>query len=172
MRSKACARETKHHLKRILFQKGDIRTRRKLHPAQPCVMHRRSYQDHHTTIMILAFIDFSFETLLWGVLALLVVYLARQIFTPPPPPPRSRPPPPKPVVLKEYSKEELLRCTGADPSTPILIGIKGKVYDVSRGRSFYGPGCAYPCLLHPHYYICLLSITSFSFTLFSSIVVL
>jgi membrane-associated progesterone receptor component len=92
--------------------------------------------------MLLAFIDFSFETLLWGVLALLVVYLARQIFTPPPPPPRPRPAP-KPIELREYSKEELQRCTGADPTTPILIAIKGKIYDVTRGRAFYGPGSSY-----------------------------
>lgn len=109
-------------------------------PVRKC---QATKHPHHNTAMLLAFIDFSFETLLWGVLALLVVYLARQIFTPPPPPPRPRPPKPE-IVLREYSKEELSRCTGADPSTPILVAIKGKIYDVTRGRSFYGPGGAYP----------------------------
>lgn len=109
-------------------------------------MSLRCASANNTSNMLLAFIDFSFETLLWAVLALLVVYLARQFFAPPPPPPRPRPAP-KPIVLREYSREELSRCTGADPSTPILIAIKGKVYDVTRGRSFYGPGSAYPNLV-------------------------
>ncbi|KAI8321315.1 cytochrome b5 [Martensiomyces pterosporus] len=38
-------------------------------------------------------------------------------------------------TLKEYS--------GQDESKPILLALNGKVYDVTTGRGFYGPGGSY-----------------------------
>ncbi|KAJ2742587.1 Dihydrodipicolinate synthase [Coemansia sp. BCRC 34301] len=46
------------------------------------------------------------------------------------------------VAYKSWTKREISAYTGAD-NGPILIAVKGKVYDVSLGRGFYGPGCAY-----------------------------
>ncbi|KAJ2258763.1 Dihydrodipicolinate synthase [Coemansia sp. RSA 455] len=46
------------------------------------------------------------------------------------------------IRYKSWTKRELSKYTGAD-NGPILIAVKGKVYDVSLGRGFYGTGCAY-----------------------------
>ncbi|MFS8033406.1 putative cytochrome b5-like heme/steroid binding domain-containing protein [Helianthus anomalus] len=32
---------------------------------------------------------------------------------------------------------------GTDPSKPIYISVKGRIFDVSTGKSFYGPGGSY-----------------------------
>ncbi|GAA5836080.1 hypothetical protein JCM3766R1_001960 [Sporobolomyces carnicolor] len=42
-----------------------------------------------------------------------------------------------------FTKAELAKYNGADPSTPIYVAIKGKIYDVSAKRDMYGPGCGY-----------------------------
>ena len=44
---------------------------------------------------------------------------------------------------RDYSLEELAAFDGSDPSKPLLIAVRGHVYDVTRGRDFYGPGGAY-----------------------------
>uniref|UniRef100_A0A0D9VTF6 Cytochrome b5 heme-binding domain-containing protein n=1 Tax=Leersia perrieri TaxID=77586 RepID=A0A0D9VTF6_9ORYZ len=46
---------------------------------------------------------------------------------------------PDPVQLGEITLERLAAYDGKDPAKPILIAIRGQVYDVSRGRLFYGP---------------------------------
>lgn len=38
---------------------------------------------------------------------------------------------------------ELRKHDGSDPARPLLLAAKGVVYDVSRGRDFYGRGGAY-----------------------------
>jgi len=44
---------------------------------------------------------------------------------------------------RDYSLAELAGYDGSDPAKPLLIGIRGQVYDVTRGRDFYGPGGPY-----------------------------
>ena len=44
---------------------------------------------------------------------------------------------------RDYSRSELASYDGSDPAKPLLIGIRGSVYDVTRGRDFYGPGGPY-----------------------------
>ncbi|KAJ1721744.1 Dihydrodipicolinate synthase [Coemansia erecta] len=44
---------------------------------------------------------------------------------------------------RKWTKREISEYTGQTEDTPILIALKGKVYDVSAGRGFYGPGAAY-----------------------------
>jgi membrane-associated progesterone receptor component len=44
---------------------------------------------------------------------------------------------------RDYARSELAAYDGSDPSKPLLIGIRGDVYDVTRGKSFYGPGGPY-----------------------------
>lgn len=49
----------------------------------------------------------------------------------------------EPVQLGEVTEEELRVCDGSDPNKPLLMAIKGQIYDVSRSRMFYGPGGPY-----------------------------
>lgn len=49
------------------------------------------------------------------------------------------PPFPDPVQVGEITLEQLRAYDGKDPAKSILIAIRGQVYDVSRGRLFYGP---------------------------------
>ena len=44
---------------------------------------------------------------------------------------------------RDYLLSELAGYDGSDPSKPLLIGIRGYVYDVTRGGDFYGPGGPY-----------------------------
>ncbi|CAN6301086.1 unnamed protein product [Urochloa humidicola] len=46
---------------------------------------------------------------------------------------------PDPVEVGEVTLEQLRAFDGKDPAKQILIAIRGQVYDVSRGRLFYGP---------------------------------
>ncbi|KAI3762470.1 hypothetical protein L1987_52900 [Smallanthus sonchifolius] len=65
------------------------------------------------------------------------------------PQPRSRSyeedmqPLPPPVQLGEISEEELKAYDGNDSKKPLLMAIKGQIYDVSQSRMFYGPGGPY-----------------------------
>ncbi|VAH04968.1 unnamed protein product [Triticum turgidum subsp. durum] len=62
------------------------------------------------------------------------------IFAPPPPPrqrPREEPeaePLPPPVQLGEVDEEELRQYDGSDPKKPLLMAIKGQIYDVTQSR--------------------------------------
>ncbi|KAJ3682993.1 hypothetical protein LUZ60_013220 [Juncus effusus] len=66
-----------------------------------------------------------------------------------PPAPAEKPvsPPPalfaEPVQMGEMTMEELRKYNGSDRNQPLLISIKGDVYNVSRGWLFYGPGGQY-----------------------------
>ncbi|XP_071686217.1 membrane steroid-binding protein 2-like [Rutidosis leptorrhynchoides] len=50
---------------------------------------------------------------------------------------------PPPVQLGEISEEELKAYDGNDSGKPLLMAIKGQIYDVSQSRMFYGPGGPY-----------------------------
>ncbi|KAJ6383095.1 hypothetical protein OIU77_031508 [Salix suchowensis] len=43
----------------------------------------------------------------------------------------------------DFTADQLLQYNGADPSKPIYVAIKERVFDVSTGKSFYGPGGSY-----------------------------
>lgn len=49
----------------------------------------------------------------------------------------------QPVQLGEITDRELRAYDGSDPNKPLLMAIKGQIYDVSTGRNFYGPGGPY-----------------------------
>ncbi|RWR91923.1 membrane steroid-binding protein 2-like protein [Cinnamomum micranthum f. kanehirae] len=78
-------------------------------------------------------------------LALAFYYAISGFFEPPPPPPRivEREVLPPPVEVGEITEEELKAYDGTDPKKPLLMAIKGQIYDVSQGRGFYGPGGPY-----------------------------
>ncbi|KAI9142078.1 cytochrome b5-like heme/steroid binding domain-containing protein [Paraphysoderma sedebokerense] len=59
----------------------------------------------------------------------------RQSQAPPPKPIK----PPEPVVLKNFTPSTLSKFDGKDEDTKIYMGVNGKVFDVTRGRGFYGP---------------------------------
>lgn len=43
-----------------------------------------------------------------------------------------------------WTEEELKQYDGTlDPEGPILMAVNGKVFNVYKGRHFYGPGCEY-----------------------------
>ncbi|KAL2542047.1 Membrane steroid-binding protein 2 [Abeliophyllum distichum] len=48
-----------------------------------------------------------------------------------------------PVQLGEISEEDLKQYGGSDSEKPLLMAIKGQIYDVSQSRMFYGPGGPY-----------------------------
>lgn len=50
---------------------------------------------------------------------------------------------PPTVQLGEVTEEELKAYDGSDPKKPLLMAIKGQIYDVSQSRMFYGPGGPY-----------------------------
>ena len=54
--------------------------------------------------------------------------------------PKSHPPT---VLFKTYTPTTLAPFDGKDGGR-ILLAIKGKVFDVTAGRNFYGPGVLYP----------------------------
>ncbi|KAJ4966656.1 hypothetical protein NE237_018505 [Protea cynaroides] len=54
--------------------------------------------------------------------------------------------PPEPLQLGEIAEEELKAYDGSDPKKPLLMAIKGQVFDVSSSRRFYGPDGPYASL--------------------------
>ena len=57
---------------------------------------------------------------------------------------KDSPPPPLPEAeARDYTLGELARYDGSDRGQPLLLAIRGHVYDVGRGRDFYGPGGPY-----------------------------
>ncbi|XP_044471497.1 probable steroid-binding protein 3 [Mangifera indica] len=42
----------------------------------------------------------------------------------------------------EFTPQQLLQYNSTDPSTPFYVAIKGCVFDVTTGKTFYGPGGA------------------------------
>jgi predicted heme/steroid binding protein len=51
----------------------------------------------------------------------------------------SSPPLPK-LKKRDMSLQELRQYDGSDPTGRILVAVNSKVFDVTRGKRFYGPG--------------------------------
>lgn len=48
------------------------------------------------------------------------------------------------IAFKTYTPRSLAPFTGAEgPTHPVLLAVKGTVFDVSSSRQFYGPGSSY-----------------------------
>lgn len=45
-----------------------------------------------------------------------------------------------PKLRKDFTVEELKKYDGKQPDGRILVAVNGKVFDVTKGRRFYGPG--------------------------------
>lgn len=50
--------------------------------------------------------------------------------------------PAPPTVFRTYTPRALLSFDGRD-GAPVYLAVRGRVFDVSRGRNFYGPGGPY-----------------------------
>ncbi|KAK7403155.1 Dihydrodipicolinate synthase [Neonectria punicea] len=69
-----------------------------------------------------------------------VLYTCYALLRPAPPPvlPRDAPA----TVFRTYTPRTLLPFSGKD-DTPVYLAVRGRIFDVSRGRNFYGPGGPY-----------------------------
>ncbi|XP_068652978.1 probable steroid-binding protein 3 [Aristolochia californica] len=43
----------------------------------------------------------------------------------------------------EVTEQKLKEFDGSDSSKPIYVAIKGRIFDVTAGKGFYGPGGSY-----------------------------
>ncbi|KAM7443854.1 Membrane-associated progesterone receptor component 2 [Porites harrisoni] len=75
---------------------------------------------------------------------LIIVYIIRKIvqsrFRKPPPPPREKPL--EPMKKRDFTPVELLEYDGVKKKR-VLLAVNFKVFDVTRGKDFYGPGGPY-----------------------------
>lgn len=54
----------------------------------------------------------------------------------------SLPPPPPPIVFKVFTPPQLLPYNGEE-GRPVFLAVRGRIFDVTPGRNFYGPGGPY-----------------------------
>jgi membrane-associated progesterone receptor component len=52
------------------------------------------------------------------------------------------PKPPPPVVFQTFTPQTLL-CKNGTNGEPVYLAVRGRVFDVTSGRQFYGPGGPY-----------------------------
>ncbi|CAI5481646.1 unnamed protein product [Closterium sp. Yama58-4] len=81
----------------------------------------------------------SLLVLIASIIYVIFSYFQHRAAPVPPPVPG----PPEPIKIGEITLEELSQYSGSDPEKPILLAIRGKIYDVTRGKHFYGPGGPY-----------------------------
>lgn len=77
------------------------------------------------------------------VLVAIITFLIYKIFkrdSPRPAPPRE---PELPKLRRDFTVAELKAYDGNQPDGRVLVAVNGTVYDVTRGKRFYGPGGPY-----------------------------
>lgn len=77
--------------------------------------------------------------LVWFVVTAAAVFMLWRLLDP-----RERYPtePPAAQVFRRFTRAELARYDGADGGS-VFLAVRGRVYDVSSARAFYGPGGPY-----------------------------
>jgi len=79
-----------------------------------------------------------------AVLILAIVILIYKIFKSDDAQPSEPPPPPLPrMKKKDMTLTELKKHDGSGPEGRVCVGVLGKIYDVTKGKRFYGPGGPY-----------------------------
>ena len=72
---------------------------------------------------------------------IVIVFIIRKIvqskFRKPPPPPREKPL--EPMEKRDFTPQELVEYDGVK-NKRVLLAVNFKVFDVTRGKDFYGPG--------------------------------
>lgn len=64
-------------------------------------------------------------------------------------PAQAAPEPQLPRLRKDFTVEELKKYDGTGSDGRILVAVNGKVFDVTKGKRFYGPGkCIFVPFLH------------------------
>jgi membrane-associated progesterone receptor component len=58
---------------------------------------------------------------------------------------------PPPVVFRTYTPKTLLEFNGVD-GRPVFLAVRGRVFDVSPGRNFYGPVGEWQCNGYPRFF--------------------
>eukprot|EP01119_Soliformovum_irregulare_P004491 TRINITY_DN15513_c0_g1_i1.p1 TRINITY_DN15513_c0_g1~~TRINITY_DN15513_c0_g1_i1.p1 ORF type:complete len:152 (+),score=30.20 TRINITY_DN15513_c0_g1_i1:74-529(+) len=89
--------------------------------------------------------DFGiYEVVVYGGVIALVFYFGSKLFAgAPPPKPAPRPKRRNMEGKRDFTLEELKEYDGSDPTSPILMAVRGTVFDVTNGAGFYGPGGSY-----------------------------
>jgi membrane-associated progesterone receptor component len=82
----------------------------------------------------------SFVTPLNLIVLAVAVYTIYSMLKPSPPPSLPREPPA--TVFKTFNPHTLLPYDGNN-GMPVYLAVRGKVFDVTSGRNFYGPGGPY-----------------------------
>lgn len=90
-----------------------------------------------------------------GVITILVYKIFRSQKQPAAGPP---PEPELPRLRRDFKVAELLQYDGKQPDGRVLVAVNGSVYDVTKGKRFYGPG---ECV---QYYFLLLACFCFNFS--------
>lgn len=78
--------------------------------------------------------------ILVGVITILVYKIFRSQKQPAAGPP---PEPELPRLRRDFTVAELLQYDGKQPDGRVLVAVNGSVYDVTKGKRFYGPGGPY-----------------------------
>lgn len=74
-------------------------------------------------------------------LVLLIAFLIYKIFKSRQPLPVAAPPEPTlPRLRRDFTVEELKKYDGTGEDGRVLVAVNGNVYDVTKGKRFYGPG--------------------------------
>eukprot|EP01111_Echinosteliopsis_oligospora_P007504 TRINITY_DN2267_c0_g3_i2.p1 TRINITY_DN2267_c0_g3~~TRINITY_DN2267_c0_g3_i2.p1 ORF type:complete len:101 (-),score=34.77 TRINITY_DN2267_c0_g3_i2:252-554(-) len=80
----------------------------------------------------------------WACAIIFIFFLIKKFFEGPPgarqpPIATTRRAPPAPIVPRAFTMDEIKTMNGKGEEKRLAIVIKGKVYDVSRASSMYGP---------------------------------
>lgn len=70
----------------------------------------------------------------------LCAFLLYKILFPPADPVKSEKGPAVEEVKGDLTVKQLLAYDGHDPTKPVLLAVCGKIFDVTAGKHFYGPG--------------------------------
>lgn len=79
------------------------------------------------------------------IIVMIIRKLLQAKFRKPPPPPREKPL--EPMKKRDFTPEELLEYDGVK-NKRVLLAVNSKVFDVTRGKDFYGPGQYIMCLFY------------------------